>query len=123
MIPGSFAYHRPKSVAEATGLLAQFADNARILAGGQSLIPMMKLRFAGPDHLIDLAALPELKGIERKANTLRIGAMTTQHELIASALIAETVPIICRDLVARRRSAGPLPWDPRRQSRQRRPWQ
>ncbi len=94
MIPGSFSYHRPKSVAEAAGLLAQHADTARILAGGQSLIPMMKLRLAGPEHLIDIAALTELKGIERKAGTLRVGAMTTQHELIASALIAETVPVI-----------------------------
>ena len=94
MIPGAFAYHRPKSVAEATGLLAQYADNARILAGGQSLIPMMKLRLAAPDHLIDLAALAELKGIERKGNTLSIGAMTTQHDLISSALIAETVPLL-----------------------------
>src|SRR5262245_14049470 len=55
---------------------------------------MMKLRLAAPEHLIDIAALPELKGIERKGGSLRIGAMTTQHELIASALIAETVPII-----------------------------
>ena len=94
MIPGSFSYHRPKSVTEATGLLAQHADTARILAGGQSLIPMMKLRFAAPEHLIDIAAVAELKGIERKADTLRIGAMTTQHELIASGLVAETVPLI-----------------------------
>jgi carbon-monoxide dehydrogenase medium subunit len=94
VIPGSFSYHRPQSVAEAAGLLAQHADGARIPAGGQSLIPMMKLRLAAPEHLIDIAAVAELKGIERKADTLRIGAMTTQHELIASALIAETVPVI-----------------------------
>jgi aerobic carbon-monoxide dehydrogenase medium subunit len=94
VIPGSFSYHRPKSVAEAMGLLAQLADSARVLAGGQSLIPMMKLRLAAPDHLIDLAQLAELKGIERQAHTLSIGAMTTQHELITSALIAETVPIM-----------------------------
>jgi carbon-monoxide dehydrogenase medium subunit len=94
VIPGSFSYHRPKSVAEATGLLAQYADNARVLAGGQSLIPMMKLRLAAPDHLIDLAQLAELKGIERTGATLRVGAMTTQHELIASALVAETAPIM-----------------------------
>jgi len=94
VIPGSFSYHRPKSVAEAAGLLVQHADGARILAGGQSLIPMMKLRLAAPEHLIDIAAVAELKGIERKADTLRIGAMTTQHELIASPLVAETIPII-----------------------------
>ncbi|HEU0060791.1 MAG TPA: FAD binding domain-containing protein, partial [Hyphomicrobiaceae bacterium] len=94
MIPGSFSYHRPTSVAEAAGLIAQHADTARILAGGQSLIPMMKLRLAAPEHLIDMAAVAELKGIERKGDSLLIGAMTTQHELIASGLIAETVPII-----------------------------
>jgi carbon-monoxide dehydrogenase medium subunit len=81
-------------VAEAAGLIAQHADTARILAGGQSLIPMMKLRLAAPEHLIDMAAVAELKGIERKGDSLLIGAMTTQHELIASGLIAETVPII-----------------------------
>ena len=94
MIPGSFSYHRPKTVAEATGLLARYADAARLLAGGQSLIPMMKLRLAAPEHLIDIAAVAELKGIARKAESLSIGAMTTQHELITSELIAELVPIV-----------------------------
>ena len=94
MIPGPFSYHRPKTVAEATGLLAQYADGASVLAGGQSLIPMMKLRLAAPEHLVDMAAIAELKGIERQADGLNIGAMTTQHELISSRLIAETLPII-----------------------------
>ena len=94
MIPGSFAYHRPKTVAEATGLMAQHADAARVLAGGQSLIPLMKLRLAAPEHLIDIAAITELKGILRKGEAVSIGAMTTQHELITSGLIAELLPIL-----------------------------
>ena len=57
MIPGAFEYHRPTSVAEATGLLAQLGDEARVLAGGHSLIPMMKLRMAQPEHLVDLQDL------------------------------------------------------------------
>jgi carbon-monoxide dehydrogenase medium subunit len=94
VIPGPFSYHRPASVAEATALLARHADAGRVLAGGQSLIPLMKLRLAAPDHLIDLCGIAELKGIERRGETLRLGAMTTQHELIASKLVADTVPIL-----------------------------
>jgi aerobic carbon-monoxide dehydrogenase medium subunit len=81
-------------VAEATGLMAQYADAARVLAGGQSLIPLMKLRLAAPEHLIDIAAITELKGILRKGEAVSIGAMTTQHELITSGLIAELLPIL-----------------------------
>jgi carbon-monoxide dehydrogenase medium subunit len=94
VIPASFSYHRPTSLAEAKGLLAQHAAAARLLAGGQSLIPMMKLRLAAPEHLIDIAAIAELKGIERQGDRLSVGAMTTQHELIASPLVADTVPLI-----------------------------
>jgi carbon-monoxide dehydrogenase medium subunit len=94
VIPGPFSYHRPKTLAEATGLLAQHKDDARILAGGQSLIPMMKLRFAAPEHLIDIGRITELKGVQRNGNTLVIGATTTQHELLAAKVVADTVPII-----------------------------
>ena len=71
MIPATFSYHRPKSIAEATSLLAQHSDEARVLAGGQSLIPMMKLRLAVPEHLIDLGGIAELKGVQRNGNILR----------------------------------------------------
>jgi aerobic carbon-monoxide dehydrogenase medium subunit len=94
VIPGSFAYHRPKSVAEAVGLLADLGEDARPLAGGHSLIPMMKLRLAKPEHLIDLAGIGALKGIRAEGNDIVIGAMTTQHELIASALLESKLPII-----------------------------
>jgi carbon-monoxide dehydrogenase medium subunit len=94
MIPGSFAYHRPKSVAEAVGLLADLGEDARALAGGHSLIPMMKLRLATPAHLIDLGGISGLKGIRQDGSDIVIGAMTTQHELIASDLVGKSVPIL-----------------------------
>src|SRR5262249_56898347 len=68
MIPGSFAYHRPKSVAEAVGMLADLGEEARPLAGGHSLIPMMKLRLAPPDHPVDPAGLRALKALRAHAH-------------------------------------------------------
>ena len=94
MIPAPFFYYRPKTLAEATALLTQYSEEARALAGGQSLIPMMKLRLAVPEHLVDLAGIAELKGIEHSDNTMVIGAMTTQHELVGSKAIADAIPII-----------------------------
>jgi len=94
MIPGSFAYHRPKSVAEAVGLLADLGEEARALAGGHSLIPMMKLRLASPEHLIDLAGIKDLAGIRADGGDVVIGAMTTQHELCGSDLLAAKIPIL-----------------------------
>jgi carbon-monoxide dehydrogenase medium subunit len=75
-------------------LLAEHGDDGRLIAGGHSLIPMMKLRLANPAHLIDLGAVAALKGIEQAGGAVRIGAMTTQAEVIASALLAEKVPIL-----------------------------
>lgn len=94
MIPGPFTYHRPGSVADAIKLLADLGDEARPLAGGHSLIPMMKLRLAAPDHLIDLHGIDALKGIAREGDRIVIGAMTTQHDLLASELIASSLPIL-----------------------------
>jgi carbon-monoxide dehydrogenase medium subunit len=94
MIPGSFSYHRPASVADAVKLLSDLGEDARPLAGGHSLVPMMKLRLATPAHLIDLHGIATLKGIRRDGNNLVIGAMTTQHELLASAEIAQAMPIL-----------------------------
>jgi carbon-monoxide dehydrogenase medium subunit len=78
VIPASFEYHRPQSLHEAIGLLAQHGDDARVVAGGHSLIPMMKLRLAKPGQLVDLRDLSELRGIHNEAGTLVIGAMTTR---------------------------------------------
>ena len=67
MIPGNFEYHRPSSVDEALALLERYGDDGRVLAGGHSLIPMMKLRFAEPAHLIDIQALDDLTASQRPA--------------------------------------------------------
>jgi carbon-monoxide dehydrogenase medium subunit len=94
VIPGPFAYHRPKSVTEAVAMLSEFGEEARPLAGGHSLIPMMKLRLATPEHLIDLGGIGDLKGIRADGGDIVIGAMTTQHELVDSDLLAARIPII-----------------------------
>ncbi|WP_315771840.1 MULTISPECIES: xanthine dehydrogenase family protein subunit M [unclassified Bradyrhizobium] len=94
MIPGPFDYHRPASVSDAIKLLADLGDDARPLAGGHSLLPMMKLRLATPAHLIDLHGIAGLKGIRRDGDRIVIGAMTTQAELLASADIGEALPIL-----------------------------
>jgi aerobic carbon-monoxide dehydrogenase medium subunit len=94
VIPGAFDYHRPTTVDEAVALLSAHGDEGRLLAGGHSLIPMMKLRLANPAHLIDLHGIGALKGIEEAGGAVRIGAMTTQAEIIASALLAAKVPIL-----------------------------
>src|ERR1700742_664325 len=94
MIPGSFAYHRPTSVNEAVALLTDLGDDARAIAGGHSLIPMMKLRLATPGHLVDLGGIAELKGVRAENGDIVIGAMTTQHELIGSDVLSAKVPIL-----------------------------
>ena len=94
MIPGRFDYHRPRSVDEAVALLARHGDDGRVIAGGHSLIPMMKLRLANPGHLIDLQAIDGLRGIEVAGGQIRIGALTTQHELIASKALSEACPLL-----------------------------
>jgi len=94
MIPGAFSYHRPKNLADAVKLLATLGDEARPLAGGHSLIPMMKLRLATPEHLVDLNNIAGLKGVRRDGSRIVIGAMTTQHELLGSAEIASSLPIL-----------------------------
>ncbi|MCO8145064.1 xanthine dehydrogenase family protein subunit M [Rhodovulum tesquicola] len=93
MIPARFDYHRPDSVAAAVGLLQQHGDEARVVAGGHSLIPMMKLRMAAPAHLVDLQGIAALRGIEA-GERIRIGAMVTQSEMIAHAGLAEAAPIL-----------------------------
>lgn len=94
MIPGPFTYHRPASLADAVKLLSDFGDEARPLAGGHSLVPMMKLRLATPGHLVDLHDVPGLKGIRHDGDRVIIGAMTTQHELLASEEIGQSLPIL-----------------------------
>jgi aerobic carbon-monoxide dehydrogenase medium subunit len=94
VIPGAFNYHRPSSVADAVALLAKLGDDGRAIAGGHSLIPMMKLRLATPANLVDLAGIAELKGVRTDGNDIVIGAMTTQHDLIGFDLLAGKIPLL-----------------------------
>lgn len=94
MITGKFEYHQPDTVPAAVNLLSELGDDARVIAGGHSLIPMMKLRLATPEHLIDLQAIDALKNISVASGTISIGAMTTQAELIASDELQSSAPIV-----------------------------
>jgi aerobic carbon-monoxide dehydrogenase medium subunit len=94
MIPPAFEYHAPTSVGEAITLLGSLGQDAKLLAGGHSLLPMMKLRFAQPAHLIDINRIPELRGICEDGSDVVIGAMTTENELIASKLLQGKVPLL-----------------------------
>src|SRR5471032_2801066 len=94
MITNSFEYHAPASIPDALGLLKQFGGEAKLLAGGHSLLPMMKMRFASPAHLIDLGKIAELKGIREDKGMIVIGAMTTENELIWSKLLQDKCPLL-----------------------------
>jgi carbon-monoxide dehydrogenase medium subunit len=93
MYPAAFEYHTPGSVQEALGLLGKLED-AKILAGGHSLVPMMKLRLAQPKHLIDLRKVPGLGGIKEEGSTIVIGAMTTHWEVESSKLLQAKCPVL-----------------------------
>ena len=94
MIPPSFAYHAPRSIGEALSLLTDLGDDAKLLAGGHSLLPMMKLRFAQPGVLIDINRIPELRGIREEGGLIRIGAMSSERDLIDSPLLQERLPLL-----------------------------
>ena len=94
MIPPSFEYHRPSTVDEAVGLLSSLGPEAKVLAGGHSLLPMMKLRFAQPEHLVDINRIPELKGVRVIGDDIVIGAMTSENAIIADPVLNEKVPLL-----------------------------
>ena len=94
MIPAAFEYYRPKDMEGVLALLEQHGDDARVLAGGHSLIPMMKLRMAEVPHLIDLQDVGGLSGITIEGGKIRLGAMTTQADIIASEALASAAPIM-----------------------------
>lgn len=94
MIPPAFDYHAPRSIGEAISLLSTLGEDAKLLAGGHSLLPMMKLRFAQPGTLIDINRIPELRGIREEGGVIRIGAMTSENELIASRLLLDKLPLL-----------------------------
>jgi carbon-monoxide dehydrogenase medium subunit len=88
MLPSAFEYHRPSTLDEALALLAEHGEDAKVLAGGQSLIPLMKLRFAAPEHLVDVNRISGLDTIEERDSQLRIGALVRHNQLAASDVIA-----------------------------------
>lgn len=89
----AFTYHRPATARQAAGLLAKKED-AKLLAGGHTLLPTMKQRLASPAHLVDLAACADLKGIERKGRNVVVGAMTTHAEVAESTIVREAIPAL-----------------------------
>jgi aerobic carbon-monoxide dehydrogenase medium subunit len=95
MYPASFEYLAPSGVGEAIALLKQHGDNAKLLAGGQSLVPMMKLRVARPKYLIDIHRIPELHYIHEEASQIRLGAMIRHVEIEDSPLVREKIPMLC----------------------------
>ena len=97
MKPAPFDYHAPRQLKEAAELLAKL-PNAKILAGGQSLVPMMNFRYVIVDHLIDLGGLDELRGVAVREGLLRIGAMTRQRDLETSPDIAKHCPLMAEAL-------------------------
>jgi len=94
VIPASFTYHRASSVDEALSMAAQLGEDAKFLAGGHSLLPMMKLRFAVPTDLIDVGRITELSYIRDEGTYLAIGALTRHHEVTTSPLLATQVPLL-----------------------------
>src|SRR5947208_10463389 len=93
MYPGAFHYHRARSLQEAAAMLSEFGEDAKVLAGGQSLIPLLKLRFANPSHLVDLNFIPGMSYIKEEDGRLRFGALTRHSEIEASPVAAK-IPII-----------------------------
>ena len=113
MIPAPFDYHRPSSLDEAIGLLSRHGAGAKVLSGGMSLLPALKLRLGTCSHLVDLGGIPELEYIKEEAGTLRIGARTRQCLLAQSEVInsrygalADAVPLIADPLVRNRGTFG-----------------
>src|SRR2546426_6989928 len=94
MIPAAFEYHAPSTIDEATALLAKLGEDAKVLSGGQSLIPLMKLRLASPAHLVDINGIPGLSGIREVDGVLRIGALTRESELEESELVRSRYPLL-----------------------------
>jgi len=94
MIPAAFDYHAPNTIGEATALLARLGEDAKILSGGQSLIPLMKLRLASPAHVVDINGIPGLSGIREADGFLRIGALIRESELEESELMRTRYPLL-----------------------------
>jgi carbon-monoxide dehydrogenase medium subunit len=94
MYPAQFEYHKASTVKEALDLLGKYKDEAKLLAGGHSLLPAMKLRLAQPKHLIDIGKVSGLSGVKEEGGTLVIGAMTTHYAIESSALLKSKCPLL-----------------------------
>ena len=95
MIPSNFEYHAPDSVEAALKLIERYADDCKILSGGHSLIPLLKLRLASPAALVDIGRIRDLNFIKVENNTLRIGSLATHAAILASAEVRRVCPLLC----------------------------
>ena len=96
MIPASFDYARPDSIASAVAAISEAGEDGKVLAGGQSLIPVLRLRLAYPTTIVDVGRVPELRGVRDDGDAIVIGAMTTHHDVLHDALVAEHAPLIAQ---------------------------
>src|SRR5471032_1222685 len=94
MIPAAFDYHAPKTLPEALALLTQYGDTAKVLSGGQSLLPLLKLRLGQADHLVDIGKIPGLEYLEEKGGMLHIGGRTRESALEDTKLIHDRYAIL-----------------------------
>lgn len=94
MYPSTFEYHAPATIQEALELLETYGDDAKVMSGGHSLIPLMKMRLSQPAHLIDMSKIPELKGIRMEGDRIEIGAFTTHRQVEISELLWERLPLL-----------------------------
>ena len=94
MIPASFEYARPTTVDEALQAIADGGDDVKIMAGGQSLIPVMRLRLAAPETVVDLSRVTELRGVRDDGDAIVIGAMATHHDVMTDPLVLQYAPLI-----------------------------
>ncbi len=94
MIPPEFEYHAPTTLSDAVALLNDLGDEAKVLAGGHSLLPMMKMRFAEPAHLVDLNKIEQLRGIKDEGGLIKIGAMTVENDILDSSLLQQKASLL-----------------------------
>jgi aerobic carbon-monoxide dehydrogenase medium subunit len=96
MKPAVFDYHRPSSLEAAVTMLAELGDEAKVLAGGQSLVPVMAMRLGRPEHIVDINRVAELEGATRPDGTLRVGALTRHRALERDKVIGDAAPLLAR---------------------------
>ena len=121
MIPGSFEYYAPRSFTDAVKYLSAHKDDVKILSGGQSLLPLMKMRLSKPGYIVDIGRIPGLDSITEEGNNLIIGALVTHEQIEYSDLLESEVSAAAANGDHHRRRASAQPRHHRRQHRPRRP--